>query len=341
MLNLKSQMLNIKSKLKSFAILVLVLSFWFCVLQLGVNAQQVSLSITPPLLELVIKPGKSIMVAYKIENHGDPVILTTKIVNFEPRDNLGNIRLKDDFQGPMRFSLDNSDLQLERPFFLKTGDSKQLLLRIRAPEGAAAGDYYYTLLVETFPTNNLIETSGQKVKASIGSNILTTITDSGVVEVKPKIVLFEILNKLNIFGRKISLFDSFDKIPLIFILENKGKNLIKPEGEIILTRNFGEKIKYNIIPKNILAESQRLVETTASSQLVTNHQSPVTLVLSGFFLGFYRLSTKLTFGENSPTLFANTHFFAFPFKLLFALVVIIVITVYIVKKYSPKEDENL
>lgn len=338
--------MNKKLRIK-FTFLVFFLILYFMIYPSFIKAQQVSLSITPPLLELVIKPGKSIMIAYQVANHGDPILLTTKVVNFEPKDSLGNIRLKDDLRGPIRFSLDNSDIELERPFFLKTGESQQLLLRIRAPEGAASGDYYYTLLAETTPINNPDRLTGTKTKASIGSNILITVTDSGIVEVKPKVVLFEILNKLNFFGKKINLFDSFDKIPLIFILENKGKNLIKPEGKITLTGNFGEKIEYDIIPKNILAESQRLVEAlpvgtqaTFSSQLNTNHPLPVTLTISGFFIGLYRLSTQVSFGENSPTVFANTSFYAFPFKLLGGLILIIIIVIFIIKRFSQNETED-
>src|SRR3972149_1602861 len=113
------------------------------------NAQQVSLSISPPLLELFIKPDKSIVVAYKLENLGDPTFLNLKILPFEAKDSLGNIRVKSEFEGPVRFSLDNSDLKLNQPFFLKTNVSQQILLRIRIPGNITDGDFYYSLLAET------------------------------------------------------------------------------------------------------------------------------------------------------------------------------------------------
>lgn len=333
------QSLNLKSKSKSFAILVLVLSFWFCVLRFPVNAQQVSLSISPPLLEVIIKPDKSIMIAYKIGNHGDPVYLNARLVNFEPRDNLGNIKLKNDLTGPIRFSLDNADRELERPFFLKTGESQQLLLRIRAPEGAPEGDYYYTLLAETLPPTSIDGIVTSRAKTTIGSNILITVTESGVVEVKPRVVLFDFLSNLNIFGQKLRIFDSFDNVPLVFIVENKGKNMIKPEGKINLTGNFGEKQQFDVVPKNILSDSQRLIEATPSAQTTFNNK-PVSLLLSGFFIGYYRLSTQLTFGENSPTIFASNNFFAFPFRLTFGIIVVVIISVMIIKRFSKDDDEE-
>lgn len=326
----------------TFTFLLVFLIFNFLLLTSSVNAQQVSLSISPPLLELIIKPGKSLMVAYRVENFGDPVILTVKLHNFEPKDNLGNIRIKDEFSGPIRFDLDNADQELERPFFLKTGASQQLLLRIRAPEGAPEGDYYYTLLAEAAPPNSKEGVASTRGRASIGSNILITVTDSGSIEVKPKVVLFDLLTKLNLFERKLRVFDSFDKVPLIFIVENKGKNMIKPEGKVTLSGNFGEQIKYDVIPKNILSESQRLIEATPSANINCSGQTcltPTSLILSGFFIGFYRLSTQLTFGENSPTIFSATNFFAFPFKLTLAVIFVLIVTIIIVKRFSPDEDD--
>ena len=150
-------MQNLNSKFKSlftFYFLLSFLTFAFLLLTFPIHAQQVSLSISPPLLELFIKPGKAIMVAYKLENLGDPTFLNLKILPFEAKDNLGNIRIKSEFEGPVRFSLDNADLTLDQPFFLKTNDSQQILLRIRIPENITDGDYYYSLLAETIPTTS-------------------------------------------------------------------------------------------------------------------------------------------------------------------------------------------
>ncbi len=113
--------------------------------------------------------------------------------------------------------------------------------------------------------------------------------------------------------------------------------MIKPEGKITLSGNFGEQIKYDVIPKNILSESQRLIEASPSAQILFE-EKPISLLLNGFFIGFYRLSTQLTFGENSPTIFSATNFFAFPFKLTFAVIFVLIVTIIIVKRFSPEED---
>lgn len=328
-------MQNLKLKIIKYFFLFLIFNFSLLIFNFKVvNAQQVSLSLSPPLVELIIKPGKSVLVAYQIENLGDPVYLTADVVSFEVKDSLGNVRLKEKAEGPFRFSLDNSSLKLNQPFFLKTRQKEQLLLRIRTIEGAPEGDYYYTLIVTTQPRTVSEGESIGNTKATIGANIIATITESGKIDIKGKIALFDVLPRLRLsLGKShLNLFDSNDKIPIVLILENKGKNFIKPEGEIILKGNFGETAHYQLLPQNILAESQRLIEATPSAAVEL--KKPVSLILSGFFLGRYRLSTNINFGQGTPNVFASTAFIALPFRLILGLFGALIIIYLILKKFN-------
>lgn len=324
-----------------FPITALIFISLFCK---NVNAQSVSLSLSPPLLEVFIKPGKSPMVAYNLQNYGDPVICQVKVLPFEPKDNYGNIRIKPEFEGPIVFSLDNADLKLEQPFFLKSKGRQQILLRLRVPEGAPEGDYYYTLLVETQPPPVTEGKASGRAKVTIGSNILITVTKSEAVQIKGKIALFDVLPrfKLNLGFGELKIFDSNDKIPVVAVVENQGKNFIKPEGEITLRGNFGETAKYDILPQNILSQSQRLLSATPSAQIDCSSekkapifcQTPISLLLSGFFIGKYNLSISVFFGENTPKLFASTSFIALPFKLILGSLIALFVAFFIIKKIS-------
>lgn len=298
------------------------------------HAQQLSLSISPPLLEVVIKPGKSILVAYTIYNLADPSVLRATVSTFEPSDTVGNIRIKEALDGPVRFSLDNAEFQMGEPFFVKTKDKKQLLLRIRVPEGAPEGDYYYTLLASSQPSPGGEGFSSSQASGRIGSNILVTVTNSGRVDLKGKISTFETYTGFlfNFFGRQIRIFDSADTIPVKLVVENQGKNLIKPNGDVTLTGNFGEKAVYDILQQNILAQSKRLLIATPSAQLTRPLPEPATLVLSGFFLGRYKLSTQMNFGEGAPNIYGQTTFFAFPIKFFIGFLVVVAVGIYLVRK---------
>ncbi len=331
---------SLKLKIIRFFLVFLILHFALFTFHLSeVNAQQISLAISPPLIELVVKPGKSVLIAYKLENRGDPIVIKSTVLPFQTNDNLGNIKVKPEFDGPVRFNLDNSEIKLDQPFFLRSGASQQLLLRIRVPEGTSEGDYYYTFLSESQPAPVIEGVSSTRNKATIGANILITVSQTGRVEVKGKIALFDILAKLKLklFKNVFNFFDSTDKIPIVLIIDNKGKNMIKPYGEIKLTGNFGEKASYEILPQNILSQSQRQLVATPSASI--NVQKPVTLVLSGFFIGHYRLTTTLNFGPGTTTLYAATDFIALPFKLMTVLILVIFITLLLVKKLSKNEDQ--
>ena len=300
-------------------------------------AQYFHLSISPPLLEAAIKPGKSIIVAYTIKNGGDPLVLYPIIKSFEPRGSTGKILLKNGIEGPVRFRLDNSNLRLNKAFLLKNKESNQLLLRIRVPDNAPEGDYYYTLLLQSAPTPPKEGVSTTATKAAIGTNILITVTNSGKLDLKGKIAILSVLPhyKIKIFKQTINLFDSTDKIPLVLIIANKGRNLIKAHGSINLKGPFGTTAKYKIIPENILAYSERLIRTKNSLTKNCKEsvcQKPTTLLLSGFFIGRYTFSADVNFGEGSSVLYNNVSFIALPIKALAIIILTAIITATVLYK---------
>ena len=338
-------MINKKINATIIAIVFVVGSFLFNISP--AFAQQVSLSISPPLIESLIKPSRSILIAYRVENFGDPVILSSHIRRFEPKDNRGNIAIKDNADGPIRFSLDNADLALGQSFFLKTLDSKQILLRMRVPEGAPSGDYYYTLLLQTEPPPSVSGSSHSRAKATIGSNILITVSNTGKLEVKPKIVLFDVLSSIKIpfIGKDIRLFDSGNSIPVVLLVKNQGSNLIKPQGEILLRGNFGERASFDIIPKNILSNSERYVYASPSAQIdcevnksKAECKNETSLVIKGFFVGKYNLSTSVNFGEGTPTLFASISFISLPFKFIIGVLVSVAVALVIIHRLRYKTE---
>ena len=112
---------------------------------------------------------------------------------------------------------------------------------------------------------------------------------------------------------------------------------MKPEGQIILKGSLGEKATYDIISKNILAESERLLEATPSADLSSEIYPPSSLILSGFFIGKYSLSTQIKFGENSPTIFASTVFYAFPFKIMGGVLLAAIVIIIIIKRVKDED----
>jgi len=321
---MKYQVFSIK-RLSKFCLLFFY-TLYFLLYTSPVSAQQLSLSLTPSLNELAIKPGQSVVLKYKFTNIADPSIVTFRILPFEPRDILGNIGIKTSLQNPISFELKDEIIKLDEAFFLKNSASQEILLRVSVPENASEKDYYFVLLAESQPPPPQEGVANVRAKVLVGSNLLITVTKEGQVEILPKISLFEVIpkNKITLFGSKLNLFDSFDKIPAVLVVENKGKNLIKPRGEIALKGSLWQSKKFLILPQTVLAESQRLIKIDS--------QPDKSLLLSGFFLGSYQLAATVSYGEGTPTLYASTTFIALPIKLTILVTAAIILLLFLGKK---------
>ncbi len=318
------------------AVLSLIMSLLGAVMP--VHAQQVALSLTPPLIETVIKPGKSIVIAYTIANGGDPLIMSTNISRFKPVGIDGGVELENTKDGPIRFNLENSDIQLGKAFFVKNGKGQQLLLKIRVPEGTPDGDYYYTFYAQN-ELGRLPEGQPSALtQARIGSHILITVTQSGVIDVNGGIGDFHINPRytLKLFGRTYRIVESTDVIPVDLIVQNTGHTLAKPQGTITLRGSFGEKAEYTLIPQNILSMSSRRIHASPSAELRLRDggaRTDASLHINGFFVGKYILGANVDFGDKTQADSATTVFFAIPYKLISAFILVCGLSIIVLKKY--------
>lgn len=290
-------------------------------------AQSVNLSISPSQIELYSKPGKNIVVPITIKNYGDPTLINLQAYGLESKDELGALQISNTpYVGPIKLAVLNSSLDFGKTIFLDSNKEEKFDLEVSSLDNTPNKDYYFTLLAKSQPSPGKEGEKTVKISTAVGSNFYLTITENGQVEVNAKINKFRLTSK---YG--LNIFDSKDTIPLTFLIENIGKNLIKPNGKIILRGNFGEKISYDIYPENILANSVKIVRTEKSS-------ANTSAIFSGFFIGKYDISTSLNFGDGTPTFSASTSFFAFPFKLFLIFLLIIAVIVFVVLKLKKRSN---
>lgn len=317
-----------KSKILVYIFFLFIL-FISCIYK-NTYAQTISLSITPPIVELIIKPGKSVLISYSVENRGDPTVLKTRVIPITTN-NIFGLPVQDSYKkSPINFRLDNSNLSLSDARFTKSKDIFQYLLRISVPNETPEGDYYYSFQVFSEPNYSLGSQVTPRNQATISSNIIISVTNTGRLEAKGSIIKFGFISK------KFPVFDSTEYIPVELIIENKGKNVFKPEGEISLTGNFGEKSTYSIVPVNVIAGSARIIPATPSVNLNCDNKKnkictrPFSLILKGFFVGKYSLKAKVQIANNKEPLIAEKTFYAIPFTIGFLFAIICIFTLSIV-----------
>ena len=297
-----------KKMKKKIILFFIALTSAFCLLYSTVQAQSLLLSIWPPLLEVMMQPGKSITQVYKLTNTGEiDLAFISSVVPFKPTDELGNTKLENSRLPPW-FSFQNAKLGLGQKFLLKTGETQEVVLKIKVPEETLEKDYYLTLLFETIP-GVFLGQSGMQTQAKIGSNILLTISQSGQPLKKAEIIEFAIRN-LKI--RQLPIIDSFTKPQFLLRIKNTGPALFKPAGAITASGWFGQKYVLNLLPENVLVNSTRLVG--CENQIDAK-----------FLLGPYK--TKVEFGLDTleTDYSAEITFFALPIKFILGIIIAVVV----------------
>lgn len=310
------------------------------------RAQNVTLSISPPTIQTVIKPGKSILIAYTVQNNGDPTTVRSFVLPFEAEGSNGRIVIKDRFDGPIRFSLDNDNIELNKPIFMKSHESKQFLLKIYVPEATPKGDYYYSFLVQTFPPKSIEGSISTQSRITIGSTILMTVSDDGLTQIKGSIKQFNIspLFTIKAFNRVFRVTESTSPLPIFLTVANEGNNYTVMGGTIGVTGMFGERLSYDLIPLTILRGSERTAKTNqenipeCSTQNPRSYCSTVSMILQGFFIGRYQINASVYLNDQTQLMYASTDFYAVPFKMIIGLIISLVIVWIIFKRMKGKKQ---
>ncbi len=288
----------------------------------SIGAAGLELQISPPLLEVMIKPGHSLTQSFIVANATQrPVYLRARMVRFVPVGKQGQARprLEPVYFGPWRdrgveFSLVNADRRLGEVFLLAPGAKQQLVLRIQAALSAADRDGYYTLLVEQAPQGRFLPGNGSQARLMIGSNILLTVSRSG----RP-------LKKLAIsrFRARPWLVDWGQVLRLRLIVANQGKSFSKAIGKIEVSAWGGLwRRQLQLRPDNILVHSQRELNcwqqhSTAAAKLAGK---TVPCQIKPWLPGYYQAKVQLAADGGGATASAKLHFLVFPWRELLGLI---------------------
>jgi len=291
-----------KAKIFNFLYVFLIFNILFFIFLPHVggltHAQSYSLSISPSLMELIIKPGKTITQEFKLINYGDPTIVTPQII-------------------PL--SLADENLKLNEPFFLDSNEKKSLILKIAVPDDAENGDQYlfFSLQSKNPPADN---SNSSIIETSIGANILLTISDINTLNKTAKIQSMDFP----------VIIDSFDPLEGVIKIQNTGSSFLKPVGKLTLQGPLFQS-DYTLLPQNILSGTSRVVKTTLDLDKQSLSPTDKTISLHGFFLGPYTSSVALHPDGTSLNLQKSVRVLAVPWKALL-IIASIIFLVYLYKR---------
>jgi hypothetical protein len=284
-------------------------------------AQDFSLSIYPPLLKAMIKPGKTISQVYKLTNQGPDTQVYTFISQFKPADSQGHVQLlleeaeniADQPKYFNWFSWQNSDINLPGGFLLKSGQTQELVLRIKVPEAAEEKDYYVSLVFKSQAAENTINFNTAQTTGILASNIILTVSESGQPAKTGQIVKFEPESKFKLPFFNLAVFDSFDQINLSLVAKNDGQTVFTAHGLVKIVNPLNKQIKFiNIVPQNILANSKRQLMAEAEDEdLIIK---TISFKPAGFALGKYQAQAELVIADSKNIMTGQTEFLIVPWK---------------------------
>lgn len=310
-------------------ITIIFLSLIFLNLSKGkVSAQNIHLTIWPPLLEVTMQPGKSITQVYKLANKGDTnLVMTSSLHSFSPADEFGNIKLTDkQSEASDWISFQNADLDLGQSFNLPVGKEQEVVLKIKTPSYAREKDYYFTLIFSTNPAAYKSFQPQSEAQAKIGANILITVSESGEPQRKAEIVEFSLKNGFLPQGSKWQIIDSFTQPEFILRIKNNGQSLFKPMGSISINW-LGRKYILDLLPENILVDSIR----QAGCQKAEEEGGFLCQLNSKFNIGYYKAKVEFDLDKVGDQYQRELYFFAIPLKAIFIIIILIIISFFIFK----------
>jgi len=267
---------------------LLVLGIFLATAQ-NTHAATFGISIYPPLFKLTSKPGKSITQVFKVENLSSiDKFYVARIVPFNKSDSTGNpkLDLRSSIGWLSYFSLSNSEIKLDEPFMVKANSSEQLILSISIPENSQHKDLYSTLLISTYNNEAVNSVQGSQVSASIGSNILITISDKLNPSTLLKVVDFYPTGNNSLHLGRYYFFDNISPITFTASVKNDGDFLAETKGVFKISNQKNEPIYLEgILPSYVLSENSR--------KLMSNHFQDFTFTPSLNQIGKYTVSIDI------------------------------------------------
>jgi len=291
-------------------------------------AQESSLSVYPPVIEVQATPPSSPSLPIFIQNNSnDEVNLTIELIPFKTNNVSGDIQLILTEQEnekskyiKKRVQFLDKDIKADK-INLQPLEGREILLNINLAKGDPPGDYYYSII---FTNQRLFEndSSSSTIPHSIATNLLLSIG--------PK---QKSLGGISEF--KTSYFKTQGPVDFELKLHNASSHLIVPTGSVIITNIFGQEVgNVDILPQYVLAGADRYLldnQKSTPSATTTLESLPTTTWSEKFLLGWYKATALITLDDNGEKIQKSTSFVAFPLYMFFPLfiAIFIIISVYL------------
>lgn len=276
------------------------ISSLFFLLPKPVAAQTLSLSVSPPLVEIRMQPDKTAIKIYTVKNTGEETSVVPVLLLYTAQ---GVTALPNGDQTASWIHWGENEIQWGKPFALQAGEERLVHLEVSPPGTEKEQDYPRAIVFQTIPGPGS-QFSQSMVQSEVASILLINLSATGSVAKSVQLLHFE----------APSFVDSFGPITISIEGKNNGNTFTRLLGEITFTGSLGTG-HYGLIPHILLpGESSRLTSEASEKQS--------TATFHGLFLGKYTLEAKATLDQSSIEVQEQKVIYAFPWKLITLLLIV-------------------
>ncbi len=274
------------------------------------EADQVSLTMSPQLIEVTANPGdEPIVNTIRITNNSDlPVELLATPQNIVPTgEEGGSVPTEDETS----FSLAAWITVEPEAVSVAPNTTQDFTVTIAVPGNAEPGGHYGTVTFETVPGDST-EGAGASVVQRLAPVILASVAGDIVEE-----------GGIESFASTKSFWTNEKPILFETRLNNTGNVHYKPTGTITIKNMFGNEVtKIVVEERNVLPDTIRKLETEWSDP--------------GFAVGRYTAELDLVYGEDDNQIHAETTFIIFPWQTILPIAVVVIVLLFILVKFRSR-----
>ena len=284
------------------------------------SSQGGGLTISPPLLNIDLEPGKNYNQVIKLNNPTKDIVEVYPVArNFTASGETGVPAIEAPDANP-NYGLASWISFSSAKIVLTPEQEAQFAYKITVPKDAEPGGHYGSVLFASQPPKIDEQATQVALASMVGSLILANV--SGAVVEKAEVKEFSTTHWI------------FFKSPADFILRinNTGNTHVKPMGDIIV-KNWGRKLSDSSINPNggnILPNSTRKFDK-------------LTFKASPWAFGRFTANLVAVYGSKNAPLTANLVFWIIPWWLIVVFALIILLIIFYIwrkKRKKPKVRAN-
>ncbi len=319
-------------KIKNLKLKIIFCLFAICYLLFAapVKAQEISVGIDPPIIQIETKTPARIKTPVTIQNASDQTVTyNIFLFSFKPgKSNNGqpefDNNLSDDYKKIFsRIKILDENRSLTE-ITLAPKQKKELNLSISVSKDDVPKDYYFSVVFISQELDYTKENSSLGARAGIGTNILLAIGPKS-------------LTQGHIEEFSAPKFVNSGPVKFKLNVANTSKHFVTIKGNLVIKNMLGQVVgNIDLVPVNILAESNRLIESSDNK----NSLEPRVNWNEKFLLGIYKADLTLALSDEGPLLRKSLTFFAFPAQAIILILLAVALLIGVIRRARSKSDST-